>query len=176
VNLNKHQEFFDPTALNKEVHIIGVGAIGSTLAEMFTRLGFEELCLYDIDTVDEHNLTNQMYRFKDIGKTKLESIKEILTEINPDIKINVFNKGYRNDIRLSGYVFLTVDNIELRKQICMDQLCNQNIDYMADFRMELTSAQTYACPWQNERLRKHFISTMNFTEAEPHQHPSKEEG
>ena len=35
MNLNKHYEFFNPMSVTDEIHIIGCGAIGSTIAEMY---------------------------------------------------------------------------------------------------------------------------------------------
>ena len=89
MNLNKHAEFFNPeTDLKESVHIIGCGAIGSTVAEMLTRMGVPELTIYDMDIVTPHNLTNQEFFHRHIGRLKTKCLAEILKEINPDIKIN----------------------------------------------------------------------------------------
>ena len=39
MNLNKHREFFDPEQFDDAIHIIGCGAVGSTIAEQLARLG-----------------------------------------------------------------------------------------------------------------------------------------
>lgn len=166
MNLNKHQEFFDPTQVNEEIHIIGCGAIGSTVAEMLTRLGFERLHLYDFDVVTAHNITNQMFRTKDIGKLKTESLAEILKDINPDIQLELHNEGCTEYTRLAGIVFLAVDSIELRKEIVSLHRYNQAIKFMIDCRMELTSAQSYAAAWDDEQAIKQFLGTMDFTSEE----------
>ena len=41
INIQKHMDFFDPTELEAQVHLIGCGAIGSHLAEQMARLGSE---------------------------------------------------------------------------------------------------------------------------------------
>ena len=166
MNLNKHQEFFDPTQVNEEIHIIGCGAIGSTVAEMLTRLGFEHLHLYDFDTVTSHNITNQMFRTKDIDKLKTESLAEILKDINPDIRLELHNEGYNEYTRLTGVVFIAVDSIELRKEIVTQQRYNKAIKFVIDCRMELTSAQSYAAAWDDDKAIENFLGTMNFTSEE----------
>lgn len=165
MNLNKHQEFFDPTELKDQIHIIGCGAVGSTLAEQMARLGIPKLHLYDFDNVSEHNITNQMYLFKHIGKPKLDCLEEILKDINPEIEIIKHEQGWKPETNLTGYVFLAVDNIETRKQIVEDNLNNPYILYMFDNRMRLTDAQQYAVPW-TEQGKTFLKSTMDFTAAE----------
>lgn len=166
MNLNKHLEFFDPiNTIKAPIHIIGCGAIGSTVAEMLTRMGISELYLYDFDVVSPHNIANQMFYQCDITHLKLDAIQNILVSINPDIKLNLYKKGYTNQ-PLSGYVFLCVDNIDLRKEIAEENKYNPNIKAMFDFRMRLTDAQHYAADWSNKDSIDAFIKTMQFTRDE----------
>lgn len=166
MNLNKHQEFFNPNTVKNEIHIIGCGAIGSTVAEMLTRLGFNSLYLYDFDKVSDHNITNQMFRMIDVGKYKVDALEEILTDINPDIRIHKDTTGWTEYTRLSGIVFLAVDNIELRKQIVETIKYNQSIIFVTDCRMALTDAQCYAADWTDDKAINGLLSTMQFTSEE----------
>ena len=166
MNLNKHLEFFNPTEVSEEIHIIGCGAIGSTIAEMLTRLGFTTLNLYDFDTVSDHNITNQMFRMKDIGDLKVNALSEILTEINPELKINIFKEGWNEYTRLTGIVFIAVDSIELRKEIVENLKYNKAIRYVTDCRMALTDAQCYAADWEDETAIERLYSSMQFTSEE----------
>jgi molybdopterin/thiamine biosynthesis adenylyltransferase len=160
----KQGEYFQPIDdLNAPIHIIGIGAIGSTIATMLTRMGVPELHLYDIDIVEMKNVCNQEYTDKHIGYTKLEAIYDILTDINPDIKIHKHKKGWVPDTNISGYIFLCVDNIDLRRQIVEENLYNPYIKAMFDFRMRLTDAQHYAADY---RGLKDLLATMQFTHEE----------
>ena len=165
MNLNKHREFFDPEELEEEIHIIGCGAVGSTIAENLARLGVKKLYLYDFDTVTEHNITNQMFKFKHIGVTKTTALKEILTEINPEIEVIEIEEGWTPGTTMSGYIYLAVDDIELRQKIVKENLFNTNIKAVFDTRMRLTDAQHFAAMW-NENGQKHLLATMNFTKEE----------
>lgn len=165
MNLNKHREFFNPEELIKEIHIIGCGAIGSTIAEQLARLGIKKLHLYDFDTVTEHNITNQMFYLAHVGLTKLKALDEILHAINPEIELQHHPEGWQEGTNLSGYIFLAVDSIELRKQIINDNLFNKNITAIFDTRMRLTDAQHFAA--KGDMAGKNFLlSTMNFSDKE----------
>lgn len=166
MNLNKHLEFFNPTTIDDEIHIIGCGAIGSTVAEMLARLGFKELYLYDFDKVSEHNITNQMFRFEDVGTLKVDALAKILKEINPDIILHLEPEGYTEFTRLNGIVFLAVDSIELRKDITTALKYNKDIKYVTDCRMGLTDAQCYAADWTKEVDTERLLQSMQFSSEE----------
>ena len=166
MNLNKHFEFFNPAEVTEEIHIIGCGAIGSTVAEMLTRLGVTKLHLYDFDKVSDHNITNQMFRMCDIGKLKVEALSEILKEINPDIQLTLHNQGWHEYKRVTGYVFIAVDSIEIRKDIVKAYKFNKDIKFVTDCRMRLTDAQCYAAKWSDEKDIVNLYNSMDFTSEE----------
>lgn len=165
MNLSKHRDFFNPDVFNDEIHIIGCGAVGSTIAEQLARLGIKKIHLYDFDTVSEHNITNQMFFNQQIGQEKVVALKGILKLINPEIEVWYNRLGWKPGTSLSGYVFLAVDNIDTRKEIIQDNLFNVNIKAMFDTRMRLTDAQHFAAKWTPEG-KKFLQSTMNFTREE----------
>lgn len=166
MNLIKSREFFDPDSVESAIHIIGCGAIGSTLAENLARLGFNKLHLYDFDTVSPHNIANQMFWEEHITKPKLDAVCEMLKKINPDIELITHPKGWQEGMTLSGYVFLCVDNIDTRRQIITENKYNESIIAVFDLRMRLTDAQHYAASWNNEETKTQLFQSMNFTHEE----------
>lgn len=165
MDLSKHREFFNPDEFNDDIHIIGCGAVGSTIAEQLARLGVKEIHLYDFDTVSTHNITNQMFFEQQIGQTKVEALTGLLKLINSDIVVIRHPEGWKPGTPLAGYVFLAVDNIDTRNEIVKDNLYNPNIKAMFDTRMRLTDAQHFAAKWTTEG--KIFLqNTMNFTREE----------
>ena len=125
------------------------------------------VCLYDFDVVEEHNLANQMFTTKNLYKPKLEGVYDRWVEVNPEAAktIKLYGDGW-NGQKLSGYVFLCVDNIELRKKIVEENKYNLNIKAMFDFRTALTSAQHYAADWSKQKDIAALLDTMDFTHAE----------
>lgn len=168
MELLRQLEFFDPHTIDATIHIIGVGAIGSHIAEMMVRMGVKDITLYDFDTVDTHNIPNQMYRDCDIGVNKCHALKSQLVLINPEVEqtIDIRCEGYTEGTPLSGYVFLCVDNIELRKKIVQANYLNPMVIAMFDFRMGLQDAQHYAARWSDSKDKEKLLSTMNFTAEE----------
>lgn len=171
MDLVKSQDFFNPIDVKSRIHIIGCGSVGSTIAELLARLGLTNISLYDFDTVSAHNLANQVFFNDDIDKPKVEAVKELICKINPDAenRIKIFPEGYVKGTRLSGYVFLCVDNIDLRREIATDNKNNQSIIAMFDFRTRLIDAQHYAADWSDVKSVENFINSMDFTHEEAHE-------
>jgi molybdopterin/thiamine biosynthesis adenylyltransferase len=133
---------------------------------MMARLGVEELHLYDFDLVSEHNLANQMFFVGQVGITKMGAVTNNCHAINPDIKLTHHPKGYQPGMRLSGYVFLAVDNIDLRRAIVEEHQYNTQIKAIFDFRMGLSDAQHYAADWSKTESVKAFLNSMQLSHAE----------
>ena len=167
MDLSKSFEYFDPGRVEGKSHIIGCGSVGSTVAENLARLGITKFALYDFDRVEAHNIANQMFVNGDIGKPKVEAVKRIITGINPEAEdgIELFPEGYTSQ-KLGGYVFLCVDSIDLRREICEKNIRNQNIRALFDCRTALESAQLYAAEWGDLRQVKNLLRTMDFTHEE----------
>ena len=164
MNTTKFNGFFDPTKVEYPIHIIGCGAIGSTLALNLARCGLTEIHLWDYDIVNPHNIANQQYNFYDVGDKKTFALAEAVTDINPQAK--VYEHGKWDDDQLTGYVFLAVDSITTRQAIVKRHLYTSVVKAMFDFRMRLKDAQHFAADWSTIKNRKVLLSTMNFTEEE----------
>lgn len=67
---------------------IGTGGLGSPLALYLAAAGVGRIGLVDFDVVDESNLQRQIiHGTRDVGRPKIESARETLTDLNPDIVI-----------------------------------------------------------------------------------------
>ncbi len=162
MDLSKHISFFDPVTNEEQIHIIGLGAIGSNLAHQLTRLGFDNLHLYDFDGIEDHNITNQMFNQEDIGMSKIVGVHKHLELINPNIKITKYSQGWTPKTELRGYIFLCLDSIELRKKVVESLMYNSAVRFVMDMRIGLSEGQMYASAWKEFEHRERLISTMQF--------------
>ena len=135
IDLSKSYEFFKPEDCRDRIHIVGCGAIGSHVAEQLARYGLTKITLYDFDKVEAHNIANQLFTQEDIGKLKVRAVADYLYKINPEIAndIKLVETGYTGQ-KLSGYIFLCVDNIDLRREIATKCKDNSFVKGMFDFR------------------------------------------
>ncbi len=73
------------------VLIVGAGGLGSPLAFYLTAAGVGRIGIVDFDVVDISNLQRQIiHTTKDVGRSKLESAREKLLALNPNVKIETY--------------------------------------------------------------------------------------
>lgn len=167
MDLSKSYDFFQPEKDDAKLHIVGCGSVGSALAENLARCGVTNFVLWDFDVVEKHNIVNQMFRQQDVGKSKVEALKDILCDINPEIvdTVELKPEGWQGKL-MSGYIFLCVDNIELRRQIVEKHMDSPYVKAVFDFRTLLESAQHYAADWSDYKMKQDLLKSMQFSHEE----------
>lgn len=123
-----------PTDLRKyPVTIIGVGGIGSPTALALSKMGVENITIYDDDDVEDHNLPNQMYRISDLGKSKVEGTRDICNDF-AGLSITIHKERFENQ-PISGIVISGVDSMKSREIIWKRMKYNPSVPYYIDARM-----------------------------------------
>jgi molybdopterin/thiamine biosynthesis adenylyltransferase len=128
VSYMRQKDLFDPVNQKYKIVILGAGSLGSFIALNLAKLGFNDLTVYDFDKVEEHNIPNQFYRVSDIGKQKVEALKEIIKEFaSVDVKIcdEKVDSKTKLPIDLDNIFVITFDTLEARK-VAFDLLKDYN--------------------------------------------------
>ena len=77
--------------LNAKVLIIGAGGLGAPAALYLAAAGVGTIGIADADEVDLSNLQRQViHPTADVGKAKVQSAKETMEAINPDVTVNTY--------------------------------------------------------------------------------------
>lgn len=97
--------------------IAGCG-IGSSPAVCAARMGFRNFVLVDGDTVEAHNLNRQFYEFSDVGKPKVEALKDKILRINPEANVEAIHANLDAEntdaiVSKADVVFDTIDFLDL---------------------------------------------------------------
>ena len=85
--------------INSKVLIVGAGGLGCPIVDYLSRAGVGTIGIADHDKVCLSNIHRQsLYSSKDVGKFKVNVLKEKIKSINPLIKIKIFKKKitYKN--------------------------------------------------------------------------------
>ena len=81
-----------------KVIIIGLGGLGSPIADLLTRAGVGLIGLVDKDKVDISNIHRQtLYETSNIGLSKVITAKKKLNAINKNEKIKTYNLRAKED-------------------------------------------------------------------------------
>src|SRR6266851_5954268 len=83
---------------NAKVLVVGAGGLGSPALLYLAAAGVGTLGIVDFDTVDESNLQRQIiHGVSDVGKSKAESAKESIQEVNPYVKVILHKERLESD-------------------------------------------------------------------------------
>lgn len=102
------------------VLIVGTGGLGSPVALYLAAAGVGHIGLVDFDVVDRSNLQRQViHGTSRLGKFKVESARDRMLDLNPDIQVDVFNQPFLSDNALEisqGYDMIVdgTDNFPTR--------------------------------------------------------------
>ena len=84
--------------LDARVLIIGMGGLGSPVAMYLAAAGVGHLVISDFDQVDLSNLQRQIaHGQEDIGRPKVESARDRMLALNPDIEVTALNKKLESE-------------------------------------------------------------------------------
>jgi len=106
--------------LDARVLIVGVGGLGSAVAMYLAAAGVGQLVLSDYDHVDLSNLQRQIaHRSVDVGRLKVDSARDTLLAINPEIRVTVIPRALEDpeleeEIHRCDIVVDACDNFETR--------------------------------------------------------------
>jgi len=103
---------------NVEFHIVGCGAIGSSVAMQLVRLGANNFYLYDFDKVEIQNVGVSQYNEQDVGLPKVGALTNHMKRINVLIKVQGYMSKF-TDYRGSkeGILILGLDSMQARKDV-----------------------------------------------------------
>lgn len=152
MDLSRSIEVFNPDVLDKEVHIIGVGATGSFVLQTLVRFGVKKINIWDFDKYEAHNVNNQAITQSCCNKQKVEAQVELCKEINPEAEIIAHDQLVTpEDIKeMSGYVFLLVDSMKCRKELFEAIKENDKILWYWESRLGSDQGRVYCMPVNKE--------------------------
>jgi adenylyltransferase/sulfurtransferase len=79
--------------LNSSVLIVGLGGLGSPVAQYLVGAGVGQIGLCEFDKLEIHNLQRQtLYATDGIGQDKLTLAVERLSQVNPGVKLKMHDK------------------------------------------------------------------------------------
>jgi adenylyltransferase/sulfurtransferase len=131
--------------------IIGTGGLGSPVALYLAAAGIGRIGLVDYDVVDSTNLQRQIIHGTErIGVLKVESARDRMLDVNPDIEIEIYNEPFtsENAMRIAQDYDILIDGTDnfptryLTNDVCVF-LGKPNV-YGSIFRFDGQSSVFYA--------------------------------
>ena len=98
--------------------VVGIGGVGSWVAESLARNGIGQITLIDLDDICMSNINRQIHALTDtVGMSKVEVMRDRIKQINPDCQVNIIED------------FVTIDNLA---ELLSAQGMPSQYDYVID--------------------------------------------
>ena len=148
-------------------HIVGCGAIGSSVATQLARLGADQFYLYDFDKVAIENVGVSQYVNEDINKNKVTALRQHLWDISTNISIGIsvdkfkYYEGTKDDILVLG-----LDSMSARMEIVkIITKCPDKPLFVIDGRMGAEQYQQYI--YDNITVKKYEKDWYSDEDSDP---------
>ena len=168
----KQKELIEPNQTTQRVNIIGCGALGSWVAFILLKMGFNNIYVYDFDTIEEHNIPNQLFREQQIGIPKVDALRDIYEEFFDDTtdqnRLTILNRRLdESNCQIGGLTLCCVDTMAGRKELYTNMFKYGNSDIWIEGRIGLYGAYIYSLCEKNKETLDGYESTLyNDSEAE----------
>jgi len=161
----RQRELIPPEKLaSVRATVVGVGAIGRQVATQLSAIGVPRLQLIDFDHVAPENMAPQGFWESDLGRPKVDAVREICERTNSEIEITTANEKFRSIQFTGGVLFCCADGIETKRSIF--NAVKGRADLFVDGRMSAEYLRILVA--YDETSRKHYPTTC-FSAAEAYQ-------
>lgn len=154
------------------VMVVGCGAVGSFAVEALARSGIGHLILIDFDKVEESNINRQLFALDStVGQSKVEIAKQRILDINPDIKVDIYNMFFDENTDIDVKPDFVIDAIDtVPSKIALYKWCgDRNVPFISSMgaarKTDITKikidkiSKTTVCPLASKI--RHIVRDMN---------------
>ena len=152
--------------LNSSVLIVGAGGLGSPVAIYLAALGIGKIGIIDKDKIEISNLHRQViFTTHDLKKNKSSIAIKKIKKINPDIKVESFNKilNAKNINNIAKNYDLIVDGSDnFRTRFTINDYCLKTKKILVSGAISKFDGQVYTFNFSNKKspCLRCFIPTM----------------
>ena len=110
------------------VMVVGCGAVGSFAIEALARSGVGHIILVDFDKIEESNINRQLFAMDStIGKPKVQIAAQRIADINPKIKVHLFDMFFDENTNIDIKPDFVIDAIDtVSSKIALYRWCESN--------------------------------------------------
>jgi hypothetical protein len=145
----RQTDLFHPEKHQEHIIIIGAGQTGSFAAFCLAKMGVSTIEIWDGDIVEPHNCPNQLHRWTDLGKPKVEATKEIIHAFCDGMDAALPNiithyEMYEGQSPLHGLVICAADSMKARAMFWEKVKMNVQVRLFLDPRVGGQSLRLYS--------------------------------
>jgi molybdopterin/thiamine biosynthesis adenylyltransferase len=119
-------------------------------------MGGSSIEVYDADSIEEHNIANQLYPVYMVGKKKAEALADVCRaygEVEITTHAERWDKSKSSDATI---VISAVDNMEVRRELFEWAITQPQVEYFIDGRMSAQKMMVYTINTKSDEERQFY--------------------
>jgi hypothetical protein len=145
----RNRDVIDQELIDQHVVIIGVGAIGSQLAEQLAKMGVRQFTLIDPDCVSVENLPVQGFYENELYAAKVYAVEDRIRRINSAAGVMSWAQPWTPEdssklIQEGAVIFSCVDSMTVRRKLFDTEFGRRHQPVFFDGRMAAENLEVYA--------------------------------
>ena len=164
IDYSKQLELINAEEFTTPIHVVGCGAIGSWVVEILLKMGFQNIHVYDFDTVEEHNIPNQAFGERHIDMPKVEAMYDIYQSMTKDdrTRLTIHNEKILRPqaMLLNGIVFSCVDSMQVRKLLYENAYKKGIAEMFIEGRIGIWGAYVYSLYTKKDSEFENYEKTL----------------
>ena len=136
-----------------DICIVGAGGIGSFVIQALTIMGWDDIIVWDDDTVAEHNLSSTAYPANMVGRSKIDAAGVLHSLYSgPEQTLTCYQRKWLPFEKAHPRTIVCTDDMESRKNLFDKWSTLDNKDFFIDGRMGATTVELCT---QTSRTNEH---------------------
>lgn len=166
----RQRNFLDPDKYGLDkiwITMAAAGGIGSWLLLELVKTGFRKIEIYDHDIVKNHNRGFSLFGKKDIGKPKVICLRNLIKRME-GINISAhFEKFKTQEFKKDSIVIVTVDDMDVRREIWQRVKFNSRVKFYVEARTGLGFTRIYTVNPNDYEDAQYYENPLNlYSQAE----------
>lgn len=160
--LTRHYDIINRDSLGKKIVVVGAGAIGGFTVLALAKMGYNNIHVYDFDTVENENIGAQFFPIDAVGSTKVSALAQMVQAFTGQV-ITQYEERIAKGVRIEADIVISaVDNMATRRLIAEEIDCR----YIIDPRMSAEYASLEVVETRNkEKMDNYFRTLYSDTDA-----------
>lgn len=157
--------------------LAGIGGIGGWVALELARMHPEALYLYDDDIVELANMSGQLYSIKDVGKCKVDAIKDTIKSFTSMEGVYAISKKFTSSCEAGDIMICGFDNMNARKAFfkvwenhvfSLPEEKRKNCLYI-DGRLSINTLQIFTITGDDKANKERYFKEFLFSDLDAEQ-------
>lgn len=154
---HSQEDLLPEKACKTPIGIVGAGAIGSFAVLSMAKMGMEDIRVVDFDSIEDHNIANQLYPQSMVGEKKVKALRA-MTKDYTGTTIKVADSRWDGEALGTPIVIAAVDDMDVRT--AMWKRHKKSAKLYIDARMGAEVLRVYTIDPSNAKQVEFYESTL----------------